>query len=175
VAAGAQPIVPQEWSRDVPNIVTAVQVLTGVKKAAGEKVVVVGGGLVGCEVAEYLAERGKKVTIIEMMDRMGDDIGITIRWIIMQRLHNAGVKWVTGAKVEQITESRVRANKKCTTIFFDADTVVLAMGMKPRAELAGKLKNKFGGNIDIKSIGDCVEAGKIAQATEGGFLAAYDL
>jgi len=174
VAAGAQPIVPPDWSRDVPNIVTAVQVLTGEKKAAGEKVVVVGGGLVGCEVAEYLAERGKKVTIIEMLDRMGDDIGITIRWIIMQRLHNAGVKWVTGAKVEQITESRVRANKKCTTIFFDADTVVLAMGMKPRAELAEKLKQKFGGKIDIKSIGDCVEAGKIAQATEGGFLAAQE-
>jgi len=175
VAAGAQPIVPPDWSRDVPNVVTAIQVLTGEKKAAGEKVVVVGGGLVGCEVAEYLAERGKKVTIIEMMDRMGNDIGITIRWIIMQRLHNAGVKWVTGAKVEQITESRVRANKKCTTIFFDADTVVLAMGMKPRAELAGKLKQKFGGKIDIKSVGDCVEAGKIAQATEGGFLAAQEL
>ena len=175
VAAGAQPIVPPDWSRDVPNIVTAIQVLTGEKKAAGEKIVVVGGGLVGCEVAEYLAERGKKVTIIEMLDRMGNDIGITIRWIIMQRLHNAGVKWVTGAKVEQITESRVRANKKCTTIFFDADTVVLAMGMKPRAELAEKLKQKFGGKIDIKSIGDCVEAGKIAQATEGGFLAAYEL
>ncbi len=175
VAAGARPIVPPDWSRDVPNIVTAIQVLSGEKKAAGEKVVVVGGGLVGCEVAEYLAERGKKVTIIEMLDRMGNDIGITIRWIIMQRLHNAGVKWVTGAKVEQITESRVRANKKCTTIFFDADTVVLAMGMKPRAELYEKLKGKFGGKIDIKSIGDCAEAGKIAQATEGGFLAAQEL
>ena len=93
----------------------------------------------------------------------------------MQRLHNAGVKWVTGAKMEQITESRVRANKKCTTIFFDADTVVLAMGMKPRTELAEKLKQKFGNKIAIKSIGDCVEAGKIAQATEGGFLAAQEL
>ncbi|MFA5055060.1 MAG: FAD-dependent oxidoreductase [Dehalococcoidia bacterium] len=175
VAAGAQPIVPPDWSRDLPNVMTAVQVLSGEKKAAGEKVVVVGGGLVGCETAEYLAERGKKVTIIEMLDRMGSDIGITIRWIIMQRLHNAGVKWVTGAKVEQITESRVRANKKCTTIFFDADSVVLAMGMKPNAGFAGRLKQKFGDKIDIKSIGDCVEAGKIAQATEGGFLAAYEL
>jgi len=175
VAAGARPIAPPDWTRDMPNVMTAVQVLSGGKKAAGEKVVVVGGGLVGCEVAEYLAERGKKVTILEMLDKMGNDIGITIRWIIMQRLHNAGVKWVTGAKVEQITESRVRANKKCTTLFFDADSVVLAMGLKPNAELAEKLKRKFGDKIDIKSIGDCVEAGKIAQATEGGFLAAYEV
>ena len=93
----------------------------------------------------------------------------------MQRLHTAGVKWITDAKVEQITESRVRANKKCTTHFFDADTVVLAMGMKPRTELAGKLKQQFGDKIDIKCIGDCVEAGKIAQATEGGYLAAREL
>jgi len=175
VAAGARPIVPEGWDRDMPNVVTAIQVLTGGKRAAGEKVVVVGGGLVGCEVAEYLAERGKKVTILEMLERMGNDIGMTIRWIIMQRLHNAGVKWVTGAKVEEITEGRVRASKKGTTIFFDADSVVLAMGMKPNAELAEKLKRKFGGKIAIKSIGDCVESGKIAQATEGGFLAAYEL
>ena len=172
VAAGAQPIVPQDWNTS--NIVTALQVLNGERKT-GENVVIVGGGLVGCETAEYLAERGKKVTVIEMMDRMGSDIGMTIRWIIMQRLHTAGVKWITDAKVEQITESRVRANKKCTTHFFDADTVVLAMGMKPRKELAGKLKQKFGDKIDIKCIGDCVEAGKIAQATEGGYLAAREL
>jgi 2,4-dienoyl-CoA reductase (NADPH2) len=175
VAAGAQPIVPQGWGQDIPNVVTAIQVLNGEKKAAGEKIVVVGGGLVGCEVAEYLAERGKKVTIIEMTDRMGSDIGITIRWIIMQRLHNAGVKWVTGAKVEQITESRVRANKKCTTIFFYADTVVLAMGMKPRQDLFKRLAEEFGDAIPIHPVGDCVEASKIAQATEGGFLAAMEL
>jgi 2,4-dienoyl-CoA reductase-like NADH-dependent reductase (Old Yellow Enzyme family)/thioredoxin reductase len=172
VAAGAQPIVPQDWNTS--NIVTAIQVLNGERKT-GENVVIVGGGLVGCETAEYLAERGKKVTVIEMMDRMGSDIGMTIRWIIMQRLHSAGVKWITDAKVEQISESRVRANKKCTTHFFDADTVVLAMGMKPRTELAGKLKQKFGDKIEIKCIGDCVEAGKIAQATEGGYLAAREL
>ena len=175
VATGAQPIVPQGWGQDIPNVVTAIQVLNGEKKAAGEKIVVVGGGLVGCEVAEYLAERGKKVTILEMLDRMGNDIGITIRWIIMQRLHNAGVKWVTGAKVEQITESRVRANKKCTTIFFDADTVVLAMGMKPRQDLFKRLAEEFGDAIPIHPVGDCVEASKIAQATEGGFLAAMEL
>ena len=172
VAAGAQPIVPQDWNTS--NIVTALQVLNGERKT-GENVVVVGGGLVGCETAEYLAERGKKVTIIEMMDRMGSDIGMTIRWIIMQRLHSVGVKWTTDAKVEQITESRVRANKKCTTIFFDADTVVLAMGMKPRTELAEKLKQRCSNKIDIKCIGDCVEVGKIAQATEGGYLAARGL
>ncbi|MEA1958049.1 MAG: FAD-dependent oxidoreductase [Chloroflexota bacterium] len=174
VAAGAEPIVPDFCDTDAPNVVTAIDVLNGVADT-GDNIVVVGGGLVGCETAEYLADKGKKVTIVEMLDRMGNDIGLTIRWIVMQRLHNAGIKWFTSATVESIAGSRVRANKQCTTMFFDADTVVLAVGMKPRERLTGSLIEEFGEGIPIMSIGDCAEAGKIFQATRSGFDAARGL
>jgi len=133
----------------------------------GQKVVVIGGGMVGCETAEFLASKGKKVTIIEMLDRIGIDIGPTTRWVILRRLRDAGVAMETKLKAEEITDEGVIASRDGATIFLPADTVVLAVGMKPNKELAQALKEKV---ENLYVIGDCHEPRRIKEAIEEGFV-----
>ena len=171
VATGATAVIPAIPGIDGENVATALDILAG-RKPAGQRVVIVGGGQVGCETAEHLAEKGHEVTILEMLERIGNDIGITTRWIIMQRLHNAGIKIKAGTEVVEIGDKGVKAKRGGTIELFPADTVVLAVGLKPNNELAAKLK---GGAAEVHVIGDCAEVNKIASAIEGGLRAAREL
>ncbi len=116
--------------------------------------------------AEYLADKGKKVTIIEMLERIGADIGMTTRWVVMQRLRNAGINMETRAKVEEITDQGVVAGRGDSREFFSADSVVLAVGLLPQDELASRLKGMV---TECYTIGDCNQAQRIIQAIEDGY------
>jgi pyruvate/2-oxoglutarate dehydrogenase complex dihydrolipoamide dehydrogenase (E3) component len=152
-------------------VVTALEVLGGGKEV-GDRVVVVGGGMIGCEVAENLAEKGKQVTIVEMLERIGIDIGMTTRWVIMQRLRNAGIRMETKAKAEELTDKGVVASRDGSTEFFAADSIVVAMGLVPQNELYRRLEAK---GTKCYSIGDCNEAQKILQAIEDGHRIAREI
>ena len=171
VATGASPIIPDIPGADRENVATALDVLASVKQV-DQRVVIVGGGQVGCETAEYLAEKGHEVTILEMLERVGNDVGITTRWVIMQRLHNAGIKIKAGTEVVEISDNGVKAKRSGTVELIPADTVVLAVGLKPNNELAAKLKGKA---AEVHVIGDCAEVNKIASAVEGGLRVARNL
>ena len=171
VATGTSPTVPDIPGADGDNVSTALDVLAG-KNEVGERVVVVGGGQVGCETAEHLAEQGRQVTVLEMLERMGNDIGLTTRWVIMQRLQEAGIATETGARVVEITGAGVNAERNGAIDLFPADSVVLAAGLTPQNELAQRLKDKV---AEVHSIGDCAEVQKIANALEGGFRIAIEI
>ena len=171
VATGASPIIPDIPGADRENVATALDVLASVKQV-DQRVVIVGGGQVGCETAEYLAEKGHEVTILEMLERVGNDVGITTRWVIMQRLHNAGIKIKAGTEVVEISDRGVKAKRSGTVELIPADTVVLAVGLQPNNELAAKLKGKA---AEVHVIGDCAEVNKIASAIEGGLRVARNL
>jgi len=155
------------------NVALALDVLTG-KKVVGERVIVVGGEMVGCEVAEFLAENGKQVTLLARRERVGDDIGRTARWVIMQRLRNAGIRMETKVDVVEITDEGVRGLRRNggESEFFEGDSVVLAVGLASSNELAQKLEGKVPA---IYSIGDCAEVRKIAEAIEDGFRVAREI
>ena len=171
IATGAIPRIPDIPGIDGGNVVTALEVLGG-EKEVGYRVVVVGGGMIGCEVAEHLAEEGKQVTIVEMLERIGTDIGMTTRWVIMQRLRNAKIKLVTKTKAEEFTDKGVETNRDGIKEFFAADSIVLAMGLVPQNELYRRLEAK---GIKCYSIGDCNEAQKILQAIEDGHRIAREI
>jgi len=171
VASGSRPNVPNIPGVDGDNVATALDVLAG-NKPVGERVVVVGGGQVGCETAEHLAEQGKQVTILEMLERIGNDIGLTTRWVILQRLRQAGIATETGARAIEISDKGVRAERGGSIELFEADSVVLAAGLTPRDELAQRLKDKV---AEVYSIGDCAEVQKMANAIEAGFRTAMEI
>jgi len=171
IATGAIPRIPDIPGIDGGNVVTALEVLGG-KKEVGDRVVVVGGGMIGCEVAEHLAEEGKQVTVVEMLERIGTDIGMTTRWVIMQRLRNAKIKLVTKTKAEEFTDKGVETNRDGIKEFFAADSIVLAMGLVSQNELYRRLEVK---GIKCYSIGDCNEALKILQAIEDGHRIAGEI
>jgi len=165
LAAGSNPLMPDIPGVDRDNVVTALDVLAG-KKPIGDSVVIIGGGMVGCEAAEFLAEKGKKITVLEMQKRIGQDINAINRWRVIQRLSEDGVSLETKTQAEEITTSGVRGSREGVSQFFPADTVVLAAGMVPNKGLLAELEGKI---PSVHAIGDCLEPRQIGEAIEEGF------
>lgn len=172
VATGGVTFLP-----DIPGInnsiaVHALDVLSG-KKKTGDSVIVAGGGAVGCEVANFLAHQNKKVTIVEMLATVGLDMDSWIWVCLSAELAEKNVKIVKSTKIEEITEKGVvLIDKNWNKTFLKADSVVLALGLKPSnclaQELDGKVKKIF-------VIGDAEMPQRIQEAIYKGFLTAYNL
>jgi len=165
VATGSVPIIPEKWKEKTSNVVTALEVLGGYKEIR-ERVVVVGGGRIGCEVAEFLAPRYKDVMILEMLDEVGSDIGPSLRPAIVERLKTAGVQIETKTKVVDVTEKGILGLRNDSSQFFSAGTVVIAVGMKSERQVAEIVKGIM---PEIHVIGDCVEPRKIREAITDGY------
>jgi len=137
------------------------------------KVVIIGGGFAGCELADVLAEHGKKVTLLEESRRLGFDIGITTRWVVLMRLWKFGVAMERNAKVVEISDRAVTAMVGDAGKSFEADTVALAMPLVTNDALANELKEK---GYTVYSVGDCAAAGgRIMEAMASGFRAGYEI
>jgi pyruvate/2-oxoglutarate dehydrogenase complex dihydrolipoamide dehydrogenase (E3) component len=145
-------------------VATALDIISG-RKEAGYKAIIVGGGMVGCETAEFLAQQGRKVIILEMMGEVGSDIEPITRSRILQRLGKAGVRIKNQAEVMEITKKGVKVALERKPSFFEADTVVLACGMELNFQLAKDLNGKVS---ELHTIGDCVKPGKIVSAIGDG-------
>lgn len=163
VAAGAAPIVPNIPGVQGGNVVTAHDVLAG-RATTGKQVVVVGGGQVGIETADYLVEQGKQATIVEMLDKLGPDLGVTVRWIVMKHINERAIRGITSARVTEITGSGLTYEKDGILHTLDADTVVLAVGARAQKKLAEDLEQR----IEVYSVGDCVQARKALDAIYEG-------
>ena len=113
-------------------------------------VLVVGGGVVGCETAEFLLEQGKgvtQVTVLEMLDRMANDMSPTYRPFFLARLKKTGIKMITGARVEEISEKGVRVSRADGPAWIEGNAVVLAGGsMANRAACPGTERDRPGGS-----------------------------
>lgn len=150
------------------NVVTAQDVLLG-KVSTKDKVVVAGGGQIGCETAIYLASLGKKVTIVEMLPTIAGDEEFTRRIFLMKAIKENNIEYFTGAKVKGINIDCVQCETvQQKLIEIEAETVVLALGMESNNTLAKELEGK----VPIKVVGDAVEVRDALDAIREGFLAA---
>jgi NADPH-dependent 2,4-dienoyl-CoA reductase/sulfur reductase-like enzyme len=165
-ATGSLPILPEIPGAEKKHVITAIDLLLGRKKS-GRSVVVIGGGIVGCETALHLARTGRDVTIVEMFDSVARDMYAVNRAHFLMLLSEAKVKILTETKVLDISSGEVRIEGKDTrTTKLGADTVVLAIGLRPNDELISKLR----GNVkDLYAIGDCNEPRKVIDAIWEGF------
>lgn len=166
LATGATPLIPNIMGVNSSHVVTAWDVLKGCNLRKGAAVVV-GGGEVGCETAEYLASKNMQVTIFEMLDYMGGDVELLTRHLLLERLSNLEVAMVTNAFVTDIVEGGIyyskTGNKK--RVFVEAPTIVFATGSKPRNELASRL---IQAKNEVHLVGDCVEPRGILDAIKEG-------
>ena len=165
LATGASPLIPGISGVNLEHVVTAWDVLRNIKKVEN-KVIIIGGGLVGCEVAEYLAEQGKKVTIVEMLEQIGLDIGPSYRKFVLKRLEKQGVTVITQAIATSISREGVNITQNDQSRLLPTDTIILAVGSKPNKELLEALKDT---KIEIHAIGDCSTARRIVDAVTEGF------
>ena len=164
LTTGSLPIVPEIPGVEQANVVTAIDVLSG-REIKGKNILVVGGGMIGCEVAEFLEQQGKKVTIIEMLDRIAQDIGPTTAWVVRRRIKEKGIAIFTGTKLVGIDDDGITVEKEGKRESLKGDTVVLAVGLRSDNELRESLQGK----VPLHYAGDCVEVAKILEAIHGGF------
>jgi 2,4-dienoyl-CoA reductase-like NADH-dependent reductase (Old Yellow Enzyme family)/thioredoxin reductase len=162
IATGSKPLVPNISGIGQKNVITAAEALRGTN--VGDRVVVVGGGLVGCETADYLAEQGKEVTVVEMLRHTARDIGPAARYFLRRRLAEKGIKILTSTTVEEIVEGGVKVNSGEGSRFIGpTDTVVIATG----AESVNELGPAVTGIVpEVYVIGDAARPGKIMAAVE---------
>jgi 2,4-dienoyl-CoA reductase (NADPH2) len=109
VASGAALLRPLVKGIELPQVHGALDILAGRTKA-GSEVAVIGGGLVGCETAEYLAAAGHKVTVLEMLPEVGQELGNHSRWVVMVRLKKDEVKLLAETRVDEMIPGAVRAS-----------------------------------------------------------------
>jgi 2,4-dienoyl-CoA reductase-like NADH-dependent reductase (Old Yellow Enzyme family)/thioredoxin reductase len=168
VATGSNPLIP-----DIPGleenraskVMTALEVLEG-KKLMGEWVVVIGGELVGCETAEYLADKGKKVIITRRGDLMAVDVPGCTRTLLLRRLEEKGVILMPRVKYEEVTQAGlVISSGGSRKTLLRADTIILAAGSNPNEDLYLTLKGRV---PECYRIGDCAKPRHILEAVEEG-------
>ncbi|MFC1895396.1 FAD-dependent oxidoreductase [Thermodesulfobacteriota bacterium] len=181
LATGATPIWPKVPGIDRKNVVHAHDVLEGKAEVKG-KVVVIGGGATGAETALFIAKRktinpdvavflaskkgvdpeaalqmtrkGGEVTVLEMINKIGQDIGRATRWTIIGELREYGVNMVTLATATEITDKGVVYEHEGQEKVAPADTVVIAAGVQPRKGLAESLEGVV---AEVHNLGDCVD------------------
>ncbi|MFC2046090.1 FAD-dependent oxidoreductase [Chloroflexota bacterium] len=162
LATGALPQRPPIPGIDRPEVVQAKDVLTA-KAFVGPKVAVLGGGMVGSETAEYLADHHRDVTLIEMLDTIAGDMPRVPRAYLMHRLEQFGVQIVTGARVEAITDQGVLVSVDGQFQMIEGfSSIVLATGSKPTDELVEELRDLV---QELHVVGDAREVGRISDAT----------
>jgi pyruvate/2-oxoglutarate dehydrogenase complex dihydrolipoamide dehydrogenase (E3) component len=143
-------------------VVQAKDVLTGCA-FVGLKVAVLGGGMVGSETAEYLADHHCDVTVIEMLDTIAGDMPRFPRAYLLHRLEQLGVKVLVGARVEAIGDLGVLVNVGGRQRLLEGFTsIVLAAGSRPVNSLAKELEGVVN---ELYTVGDAREVARIADAT----------
>lgn len=169
VAVGGKPVTPGIPGAEGPNVVFAEDALHHADKI-GTRVVIVGGGLVGCETAIVLGERGHHVHVVEFTEYMMGTAQFSQRIHSMEFMEKAGATYQTNTKCLEIREDGVLLSE-CggEPRFMEADTVVLAVGRMPLTELRDSFQDCA---FDVINVGDCQKTDNIPFAVRSGFDAA---
>ncbi len=172
VAVGASSVLPPIKGCNMAHVVDAWKVLAHEEICSGN-VTVIGGGLVGCETTEFLAEMGCHVTVVEMLDEIAKQESETVRPMLMNSFKMHDVTVMTKTTVKEITATSVECECEGQEVSIPSDFVVLAVGAKPNAFDTGILNER---GIEVKVVGDCNgKASDINNAVEQGYLAANEL
>ena len=172
-AVGAHSAAPRIPGIDSVNVADAWKVLAGEQQVYGT-VAVIGGGMVGCETAEYLAARGCKVSVIEMMDKIAAGESSTILPTLLENYKTYGVEQYPSHKVKEFRmDAVVCENKDGAEVTIPCDYIVLAMGARSNEFDAAALE---AASIPVYSIGDAAgKAADISNAIRTGYDTACQL
>lgn len=172
-AVGAHSAAPRIPGIDSVNVADAWKVLAGEQQVYGT-VAIIGGGMVGCETAEYLAARGCKVSVIEMMDKIAAGESTTILPTLLENYKTYGVEQYPSHKVKEFRmDAVVCENKDGAEVTIPCDYIVLAMGARSNEFDAAALE---AASIPVYSIGDAAgKAADISNAIRTGYDTACQL
>ena len=166
LAIGVKPLIPEIPGLDRAQVVQVGDVLEG-KVEVGNRVIVIGGELVGCETAEFLAEKGKKVTVMRRGQEVATGVGPCLRPFFLDRLSQKGVILLTEIRYNEVTpDGLVITTKEGEKKTIEADTIVLAAGSILEKKLYEDIKDKV---PEVHCVGDCVAPRTIRDAIADGY------
>jgi NAD(H)-dependent 7beta-hydroxy-3-oxo-delta4-cholenoic acid oxidoreductase len=173
IATGGEPLVPEIPGIDGPRVTTYQEVLAGRVPIMPGKVLIIGGGMAGCETAEFMFQQGDyplvghtSVTIIEMRDAIATDMSPEGRMVLMERIRRKGIEIMVRTKVVEFLEDGivVERDRQQETIR-GVGRIVLSMGNRPAAELASRIGTEIG---EVHVIGDAKQARRLCEAISEG-------
>lgn len=168
-AVGSRPAIPK--IKGIEKAIHAVDIYNDFSKL-GQKIVMIGGGLIGCETGLLLAEMGKQVHIIEVLDDVAKEGNDSHRRALIPRMKKA-LTWDVNTRCTEIKDKGVTVqDKDGNEKFIEADTVVYAVGMKAKSDVVDSLRGIVPWFV---AVGDCVQPRRVEQAVYEGFAAAMDI
>ena len=169
-AVGSSPFRPS-----IPGIesaISALEVYPG--DDVSENIVIVGGGMAGCDTSLYLAALGKKITLVEMLDELAPDGTGAYQVLTADEMKKRGVDYYLNMKCTKISPNGITArDKEGKEHSFSADTVVLALGMCANSDKVEAVRTASG-SIPFSVVGDCEKPGKVYDAVYNGCTAGFD-
>lgn len=177
IAVGAEPLIPNISGIDKPHVFWAGDVDEG-KCAVGDRVIVVGGGLVGFESAISLGRQGKTVTILEMLGEeglLGRGINPMDKGAVFKLAAEAKVRIVCDTRLTEVLDGGVRCiNGDRQLVEYACDTVVLALGMRSRSGKAEELRRVIAAT-EVYIVGDAKKPESVGEAVHAAFAAANQI
>jgi 2,4-dienoyl-CoA reductase-like NADH-dependent reductase (Old Yellow Enzyme family)/thioredoxin reductase len=172
LAGGGEKISLEVPGIGLPHVCDAWQILSG-QRPPGKQAVIIGGGLIGMEAADFLSQKGTQVTIVEVLKR-SPVLKITSHgYMLHNRLRNAQAKLLFNTSVARIEENTVAVlSEGVEEVLSPVDQVVVAVGLKPREGLKAFLKTS---GIQHFVVGDAVNPRRIIEATDEGAKAAWGI
>ncbi len=163
VAVGAKQIVPP-----IPGIEKATMAFDvfGHEDKVGKKVVIIGGGDIGCELSIHLAEKGHDCTVVELTHFQAGNAELCIRMSILQFMEKNNVTTLLDTRATEITDEGVWVENEEGRKLIPADTVIVSVGTTPLAEERDSFRHV---TYDVINIGDCKKASNMQHAIETGF------
>lgn len=169
IASGSVPVVPPLPGIDRDSVFGAIDVLNG-NVPFGGRVLVAGGGVIGCEAALFMAEKGKRVMIVDAGGILASEpVFILNKESLLGLLSRSGVETVPGVELLEVVEGGALVGEDSSNRTIECDAVVLALGLEPDRELAERLEGLEG--VEVRVIGDCVQPRKVLNAVWEGFHA----
>ena len=174
VATGGEPMMPDLPGIEGANVVSSHDVLSGKVVVPPGNMVIIGGGMVGLEVAEFLANPGdhpllgpNNVTVVEMLDSVGMDLASDMRSLLMHSLRENGVRILTSATVKEILDDGlvISMGDGKEEVMHGVDRIILAMGAKSVDVLSEEIKDKV---AEVYVIGDAKQPRKALEAIAEG-------
>ncbi|MHA1229807.1 MAG: oxidoreductase [Candidatus Helarchaeota archaeon] len=166
LATGSVPIVPEIEGLDSVDYKLFNEVLEN-KTEVGENVVIIGGGMVGIELAEFLVDKGKKVTIIEKLKRLGSNIDQMVSFVIMYYLEQEkNIKKYLNANVKKVSKNKLEFEIKGKSTEIEFDDLIISTGVKQYIPPIDEIHQKV---PTIKKIGDCKKPRKIVDAVSEAY------
>ena len=165
ISKGADYSLPPIKGFDLDHVLTFTDILKDDVHISNSRVVVGGGGLVGCETALHLRELGNEVTIVEMLPDVAIGMEPISREFLLRELREKGVQIKTNSPVKEIRKDSVLLGNHAGTESIPADYFVAAFGGRPDHSLYNQLNGKF----EVYQLGDATKVGKIIDAVQNGY------